>query len=237
MSSLRARADAAAQVIVDDLAAVVLEEQDRHHLVRVLRLRPGEAVVACDGAGSWRLCALTGDGALEPTSEEVTEPAPIGAAAVWLPALKGDRAEWAIAKLTELGVDEIGLLRCERASVRLDGATTERVLARWRRVVREAACQSRRTRLPAVLGPLDVETAVGGGAIRCDLEGEAHVEGPCSLLVGPEGGWSEAERGSPAASLGLADSVLRTETAAVVAGVAVTAWRRGSPHGARAEAQ
>jgi hypothetical protein len=101
LSSLRARADAAAQVIVDDLAAVVLEEQDRHHLVRVLRLRPGEAVVACDGAGSWRLCALTGDGALEPTSEEVTEPAPIGAAAVWLPALKGDRAEWAIAKLTE----------------------------------------------------------------------------------------------------------------------------------------
>jgi 16S rRNA (uracil1498-N3)-methyltransferase len=237
LSTLRARADAAAQVFVDDLSTAALDEQDRHHLVRVLRLRAGERVVACDGAGSWRLCALTDDGGLDPMSEVEIEPPPLEAVSVWLPALKGDRAEWAIAKLTELGVDEIGLLRCERASVRLDGPTIERVLSRWRRVAREAACQSRRTRLPAILGPLDVESAVGGGALRCDLEGEAHPASPRSLAVGPEGGWSEAERGSPELSFGLSDGVLRTETAAVVAGVVVTASRRGSPHAARAEAQ
>jgi 16S rRNA (uracil1498-N3)-methyltransferase len=237
LSSLRARADAAAQVFVGDLAAVVLDEADRHHLVRVLRLRPGERVVACDGAGSWRLCALTGDGCLDPAGEVATEPAPAADVAVWLPALKGDRAEWAIAKLTELGVDEIGLLRCERASVRLDAATVDRVLARWRRVAREAACQSRRTRLPTILGPLDVEAALSAGALRCDLEGAAQVAAPRSLVVGPEGGWSEAERGSSETSFGLADGVLRTETAAVVAGVVVTASRGGTPHAARAEAQ
>lgn len=222
---------------MDDLDAVALEEADRHHLVRVLRLRPGEQVVASDGAGSWRLCALTGDGSLDPSGDVVTEAAPDVTVAVWLPALKGDRAEWAIAKLTELGVDEIGLLRCERGSVRLDATTADRVLARWRRVAREAACQSRRTRLPVILGPLDVGSAVTSGALRCDLEGTAQLTAPRSLLVGPEGGWSEGERASPESSLGLADAVLRTETAAVVAGVVVTASRRGSPHAARAEAQ
>jgi 16S rRNA (uracil1498-N3)-methyltransferase len=237
LSSLRARADAAAQVFVDDLATVTLTEPDRHHLVRVLRLRDGEQVVACDARGSWRMCALTTDGTLDPVGDAFTEPAPLETVAVWLPALKGDRAEWAIAKLTELGVDEIGLLRCERSSVRLDGSATDRVLSRWRRVAREAACQSRRTRLPEILGPHDVESAVGGGALRCDLGGEARVSSPRTLAVGPEGGWSEAERGTPDASYGLGDGVLRTETAAVVAGVAVTASRRGSLHAARPEAQ
>jgi 16S rRNA (uracil1498-N3)-methyltransferase len=237
LSSLRARADAAAQVFVSDLAAPSVDEADRHHLIRVLRLRAGEHVVACDGAGSWRLCRLTSDGELEPTSDVVTEPAPSPAVAVWLPALKGDRAEWAIAKLTELGVDEIGLLRCERASVPLQGAVTERVLSRWRRVAREAACQSRRTRLPAILGPLDVASVVASGALRCDVEGEARGPAPRALAVGPEGGWSEAERGTPEVSFELADGVLRSETAAVVAGVVVSALRRGSPHVARAEAQ
>jgi 16S rRNA (uracil1498-N3)-methyltransferase len=152
LSTLRARAGAAAQVFVDDLSTAALDEQDRHHLVRVLRLRAGERVVACDGAGSWRLCAVTDDGGLDPMSEVVIEPPPLEVVSVWLPALKGDRAEWAIAKLTELGVDEIGLLGCERASVRLDGLTIERVLSRWRRVAREAACQSPR-RAPSQSGP------------------------------------------------------------------------------------
>jgi 16S rRNA (uracil1498-N3)-methyltransferase len=236
LSSLGTRAAAAAQVLVDDLSTVVLDDSDRHHLVRVLRLRAGEHVVASDGRGSWRLCTFTGEGALDPSGEVVTERAPEIAVSVWLPALKGDRAEWAIAKLTELGVDAIGLLRCERGTVRLDAPTTDRVLARWRRVAREAACQSRRARLPEFLGPVDVRTAVSGGAARCDLEGTAKTA-PTSLMVGPEGGWSESERGAPEASFGLADAVLRTETAAVVAGVVVTSSRPGSLHEARAEAQ
>jgi 16S rRNA (uracil1498-N3)-methyltransferase len=236
LSSLGVRASAAAQVLVDDLSTLVLDDADRHHLGRVLRLKPGEPVVASDGRGSWRLCAFTGDGALDPSGEIVAEPAPETAVSVWLPALKGERAEWAIAKLTELGVDAIGLLRCERGSVRLDAPTTDRVLARWRRVAREAACQSRRARLPEFLGPLGVEAAVAGGAVRCDLEGTATAP-PSSLMVGPEGGWSESERGAPASSFGLADAVLRTETAAVVAGVVVTSSRAGTLHEPRAEAQ
>jgi len=156
---------------------------------------------------------------------------------VWLPPVKGDRAEWAVAKLTELGVDVIGLLACERASIRLDEASAPRVLARWRRVAREAAGQSRRVRLPEVRGPRDVATAVSEGAMRCDLDGAVGIGTARTLLVGPEGGWSEAERAAPEASVSLGDTVLRTETAAVTAAVLLVAERRAARHDVAPEAQ
>ena len=236
MTSLRERADAAAQVLVDDVAAPALDDRDAHHLLRVLRLRDGERVVAFDGAGAWRMCAIAA-GTLEPTAGIVHEDAVAAPVAVWLPALKGDRAEWAVQKLTELGVDEIGLLTCERATARLSAEAAGRVLARWRRVAREAACQSRRVRLPVLTGPLDVPSAAGTGARRCDLEGTADLSGSRALAVGPEGGWSDAERAAPGSCVGLADTVLRTETAAVVAGAVLIAARRTSRHDAVREAQ
>ena len=73
-SSLRSRADAAAQVLVGDLDDPALDDADAHHLGRVLRLRDGEQVVAFDGAGGWRLCAYRGP-RLEPASDVVVEPA------------------------------------------------------------------------------------------------------------------------------------------------------------------
>ncbi len=234
MSGLRQRADAAAQVLVGDLDAPTVAEADAHHLRRVLRLRDGERVVACDGRGSWRTCSFRADGSLEPVSAVVVEPAPAQPVAVWLPALKGERAEWAVAKLTELGVDEIGLLACDHATVRLDAEAAARVLGRWARVAREAACQSRRTRLPAITGPLDVAAAVATGAVRCDLDGEAAPGGARALVVGPEGGFSDRERAEPAACASLGETVLRTETAAIVAGARLVEAAR---HGATAEAQ
>jgi 16S rRNA (uracil1498-N3)-methyltransferase len=232
VTTLRDRADAAAQVFVTELDAPALRNDDVHHLARVLRLRDGERVVACDGAGAWRMCALV-RGALDPLGAVVVEPPRVLTVSVWLPAVKGERAEWAVAKLTELGVDAIGLLRCERASVRLDAAGASRVLARWRRVAREAACQSRRTWLPEVLGPLDVAEAVARGARRCDLEGELRVDTQRSLAIGPEGGWADGERPAGPEAVSLGETVLRTETAAVAAAVLLCAAR----HGAGREAQ
>jgi 16S rRNA (uracil1498-N3)-methyltransferase len=236
VSSLHTRADAAAQVLVEDLEHPEPTEADAHHLGRVLRLRDGERVVATDGAGSWRLCAVASGGGLEPDGPVHLEAEPDVRVRVWLPALKGDRAEWAVAKLTELGVDEIGLLACDRAVVRLDEDVAERVLARWARVAREAACQSRRVRLPELLGPGALRDAVEGGAQRCDLEGSARVEGATALAVGPEGGWSEAERSASPDAVGLTPSVLRAETAAVAAGVALCLGR-AARHAGTGDAQ
>jgi 16S rRNA (uracil1498-N3)-methyltransferase len=233
VTELRDRADAAAQVLVDDLDVPVVADGDDHHLRRVLRLRDGEVVVAGDGRGGWRRCAVAPSG-LEPLEEphrDAREHTPV---AVWLPALKGDRSEWAVQKLTELGVDEIGLLRCARGTVRLDEPTAARVLARWARVAREAACQSRRTWLPVLVGPRDVAQVVTAGAARCDLEGTAPLA--AALCVGPEGGWDDVERPGDAAAVSLADAVLRTETAAVVAGVRLVTSRRTARHDAAVDA-
>jgi 16S rRNA (uracil1498-N3)-methyltransferase len=232
VTTLRDRAHAAAQVFVTEIDAPAPSDDDAHHLTRVLRLRDGERVVACDGAGAWRMCAFA-RGTLDPLGGVVVEPPGVPAISVWLPAVKGERAEWAVAKLTELGVDAIGLLRCERASVRPDADAATRVLARWRRVAREAACQSRRTWLPEVLGPVDVAEAVAAGAVRCDLDGDLDVDTPTSLAVGPEGGWSDEERPAGSEAVSLGETVLRTETAAVAAAVLRCAAR----HVAGREAQ
>lgn len=226
MSRLRTRADAAAQVLVDDVTAPSLAEADVHHLRRVLRLRDGEQVIACDGRGSWRRCAMAAGDVLEASGDVVVDPAPDVPVTVWLPAVKGDRTEWAVAKLTELGVDSIGLLECDRATVRLSAEVAARVLARWRRVSAEAVCQSRRTRLPTLLGPVGVAAAAGLGAMRCDLDGELPATSTCSLMVGPEGGWGDEERAAGSASVTLGETVLRTETAAVVAGTLLVAAAR-----------
>ena len=63
--------DSAAHVFVDDLAVPVPDDADLHHLSHVLRLRGGESVSACDGAGRWRTCEWR-DGTLRPTGEIVT---------------------------------------------------------------------------------------------------------------------------------------------------------------------
>jgi 16S rRNA (uracil1498-N3)-methyltransferase len=192
----------------------------------VLRLRDGERVVACDGAGSWRLCAVAPSG-LDVLGEVVTEPEPTEPVAVWLPALKGERSEWAVQKLTELGVDEIGLLYCERAVVRLDDATAARVRARWSRVAREATCQSRRTRLPKITGPAGVAESRARGVGLCDLEGTADAESN-SLAVGPEGGWGRSEAPARTRAVSLAPTVLRAETAAVAAAALLTHRRHAA---------
>lgn len=153
---------------------------------------------------------------------------------------KQDRTEWAAGKLAELGVDRIVPLVCERTVVRPDSEGGRRH-GRLERIVREAAMQARLVRLPRLSHPVAFDEFVGrGGPDRLALAEPGGA--PLSLetpmvLVGPEGGWSPAEReraaraGLPAVSV--AGSVLRVETAAVAAGVLLVALRAGlaSPGG------
>ena len=122
------RAAAAAQVLVDDPADPAVGADDRHHLARVLRLRAGEPVVATDGRGHWSLCRYRGDevgrelGAiLEPDGPVTFEPAPSPGLTVAFAPAKGDRPEWVVQKLTELGIDRIVPLAAARSVVRWDG--------------------------------------------------------------------------------------------------------------------
>jgi len=225
----KTRSEAAAQVFVDDLDHVVLEKADLHHLMTVRRLRAGESVIATDGMGSWRRCVVDGsrnvvaDGAIE------FEPEPAQVLTVAFAPVKGDRSEWAVAKLTELGVDRIVALATERGVVRWSSTAAGRALDRWERVAKEACCQSRRVRLPVIEGPSQVPSFSGEPGVGIAVPGGPALSGRTStLLIGPEGGWSEAELALGFEPVGMAGNVLRTETAAISAGVLLEATRAGT---------
>lgn len=222
------RAAAAAQVIVEDLASLELTKDDAHHLFRVRRLRSGERVIATDGRGSWRSC-LIDDDALVGKGDIVTEPAPENEVCVGFAPVKGDRSEWAVAKLTELGCDRIVALKTDRAAIRWNDNSAAKALERWERIAREACCQSRRVWMPRLEGPRSVADFVGREGVALAVPGSGPVHSSIrTILVGPEGGWSPEEMGLGFEEIGLAETVLRTETAALSAGVLFAGLREGT---------
>ena len=221
--------EAAAHVFVNDLDHPVLTGHDRHHLERVLRLRPGQVVTVGDGAGAWRPCAWRAGG-LEPTGEVVRSPAPSPPVTVGFALTKGERPEWVVQKLTEAGVDSLVPLVAARSVVRLDEQAVGRRVERWRRVAREAAMQSRRTTLPVIDAPVAVAEAAAGlasGVALAEPGGDPPSLDRPAVLVGPEGGWSPEELALGPPLVGLGPTVLRAETAAVAAAVLLGALRSG----------
>ena len=237
---------AATLVFVEDLDSLSLCEDDAHHLGEVLRLRPGEAVAAGDGAGSWRICSFTGPkapvrgragGSIAKASRfglEVAGPVhhmerPLPILDVGFSWAKAERTEWAVAKLVELGLDFLTPLMTDRTVVRPDRDGATRREARLRKIVREAAMQSRRPFLPEIGTSQSVDAVLG----RSPASNIALAEpggSPISLqtpivLVGPEGGWSPRELALVDNKVSLGDGVLRVETAAMAAGVLLTALR------------
>ena len=175
-----------------------------------------------DGLGQWRPARFGSD--LRIDGEVVEVPAPSRTVTVGFALIKGGRPELVVQKLTELGVDHILPLAAERSVVRWDEAKVASQYERMVRVAREAGMQSRRVRLPEVapVAPVvslfDAAMAEPGGEV---LDTDVDV-----LLVGPEGGWTPEElRERRRISLG--PTILRAETAAIVAGALLVALRDG----------
>jgi len=218
-----------AHAFVPDPEAPELGDDDLHHLLRVLRVRPGEEVTVSDGAGRCRPCRMGPGGLLEPAGEVVVVPRPRPAVAVGVALTKGDRPEVAVQKLTELGVDRILPFVADRSVARWEGERAVRHVGRLRRVAREAAVQARLTFLPEVADLTDFASVVAlPGAARCDRGGGPPGLDRPVLLVGPEGGWSDAERDRGLPVVGLGPTTLRAETAAIAAGALLTALRAGA---------
>jgi 16S rRNA (uracil1498-N3)-methyltransferase len=220
------RRPARAHAFVVDLDSPELDADDRHHLERVLRLRPGEEITVSDGRGGWRACRL--GPALEPLGAVVAEPRPSPEITVAFALVKGERPEWAVQKLTELGVDRILPFAAARSVVRWDGEQAVRQAARLRRVAREAAMQCRRTWLPEVEEVTGFDEVAGRpGAVLADRDGAAPSLPGGPVLVGPEGGWSAEELARDLPRMALGDHVLRAETAAVAVAAVLGALRAG----------
>jgi len=146
--------------------------------------------------------------------------------------VKGERPEWVVQKLTELGIDRIVPLLSERSVVRWSGARGKSTVERLRRVAREAAAQCRRVWLPDVgdtVRFVDLHQLGGAGeVVLAQLSGDRPTLAQQVVAVGPEGGWSTSELASGLPTVGFGLSVLRAETAAVTAGALLASLRTGT---------
>jgi len=214
----------AAHVFVDDLVRPRLADADVHHLSRVLRLRAGESVSCSDGRGSWRMCAWSGE-AVEPIGEIAQVPARTEHLAVALSPVKGDGTDDAVTKLVEIGIDDIVVLAPTlRSVVRWDDRRVVAQSEKLRHTALAAASQSRRVWLPEVR--VGVALADLTDVAVADPDGAPLEAVHRGIAVGPEGGFDPVEIGDrPRVSLGA--TILRAETAAVVAGTLLIAHRGG----------
>lgn len=214
-------------MFVDDLGAPALDGDDHHHLARVRRVRDGDPLVLADGTGRWVVARMRGDRP-EVVGEVVTAVRPRPEVAVGFGLSKGTKPEWSVQKLTELGVDRILPFVAARSVVRWDEGRVAAAGDRFRKVAREAAMQSRSPWIP-VVEPLATwaEVAALAGACRADRGGAPPSLDRPLVLVGPEGGWDDAEASAPIPVVSLGAAVLRAETAAITAGALLTALREG----------
>ncbi|MCR5663616.1 MAG: 16S rRNA (uracil(1498)-N(3))-methyltransferase [Oscillospiraceae bacterium] len=215
----------------------ILKGRDAEH-VRVLRLRPGEDVILCDGKGTDYRCRLV-YADKEQAEAEIVEVVPCPAepnvaVSVLCGLPKGDKTDYIIQKCVEAGAAEIGFFLSDRCVARPE--TPEKKLERWQRIAEEAAKQSGRGIIPQVrwvgdlAGALDLALKKDLGlflyetgereALHAVLDENRNLRS-AALITGPEGGFAEFEAklariaGLHICSLG--ERILRCETAPVVA--------------------
>jgi 16S rRNA (uracil1498-N3)-methyltransferase len=222
-----------ADEVLDNRAA--LTGDHARHLAQALRAQVGQEFDISTGAEVRRGKVINMEaGRVEFELGELISQPEQAQITVAISIFKFDRMEWAIEKCTELGVARIVPVIAGRTEKHLAGAAAKRV-DRWRRVVQQAAEQSRRSSSPEIAEPIKFKEllAVSGETriLLSEVEQEVMLKDAMPqaarsalLAFGPEGGWTEQELGAfreagwTSASLG--NTILRVETA-VIAGVAV----------------
>src|SRR5690554_7325533 len=209
---------------------VTLEGSEARHAVSVSRIKVGDSLRIGNGSG------LTVTGTVEAAAPaeltllvESVDVTPAASPAIWLAQAlaKGDRDELAVQAATELGVDGVIPWASKRSIVKWEGAKLRKGHDRWNVIVREASKQSIRAWVPEV-------SALASTTVLCSLAAQARMlvldpqaSAPLTgvrpdgrdlvLVVGPEGGISDAEldqfarAGAERVSLGA--PILRTSTA------------------------
>jgi 16S rRNA (uracil1498-N3)-methyltransferase len=214
-----------------------LNENELHHLTRVLRASEGDLFEGLDGQGVRHRCELCRDSGgwygliLDSAKETRESPIRITLAQALI---KKSKFDWVVQKAVELGVDEIVPLWTERTELRLDERREARKILRWQRIVEEAVKQCGRSVIPRVTSPLTLDELLkredDSVCIAMDEEGCTDLKGLVGelddkdeylVLIGPEGGWCDRERelltAHSARLVKLGPRILRTETAAIVA--------------------
>jgi len=220
---------------------LVVEGSAANHIMRVLRLRSGDALTVFDGSGGEfgaRIEEFRRDSVVVAVEDhrllERESPLRLTLAQG---ISRGERMDWVIQKATELGTSRIVPLFTKRSMVRLDEKQADRKLQHWRAVAIAACEQCGRNRIPELAAPVDffdVLPAEASGATRLLLSptGDLRIEDlgqdvrqgaskGITVLIGPEGGLEDVEQEAALAAgfkaVRLGPRVLRTETAAIAA--------------------
>lgn len=227
---------------------VRLEGAVAHQMRRVLRLAPGD-----------RVCVFRGDGWEHEAVIEAVTPAEVilrvDASAqperelpcllrVGMAILKGEKLDWVVQKLVELGAGQITFLETARVVPAAAPDRFARRLDRYQAIVREAVEQCGRVRMPRLAGPVTLAAFLAespaapclvidpsGARVVMDALPECPAE--IRLAIGPEGGFAPTEldiaRDCGAALVTLGPRILRSETAAIAAAVLVAAHFDAQP--------
>ena len=233
---------------INGLRAIIDDPGEIRHICKVLRLGQGNAVVLFDGEGKeyWAVITQISPGqvilTLTPQGSSARAESSLRIV-LGMALLKSSKFEWLLQKATELGVSEVLPFSSSRVIPRREAEPSRARLARWEKIVVEAAGQCGRSLLPRVHPPCSFEEVLEtdrGEAIRIFLW-EKEENKPLGdalttmtpaifLLVGPEGGFSDPEalRAQEAGfqSVRLGPRILRAETAAI-AGITLLQYIRG----------
>jgi 16S rRNA (uracil1498-N3)-methyltransferase len=217
-----------------------IDDEDRHHIVHVMRMQPGDELICVGPDGQSAICQIA----------EITDELVVAKVVQWnedvselpisvtiasgLP--KGDKLEWIIQKGTELGAAEFLPFSAARSVVKWDEKKAVKKIDRWQKIAKEAAEQSHRTVLPKVLNPLSFkellqqgkqydyrlaafedESRSGETAVFSKTLAEMKKGDSLLIVFGPEGGLSAEEvhalKANDFTLCGLGPRILRTETA------------------------
>jgi len=224
----------AAQTVID------LPKDARQYMERVLRLKPGHTICLFNGQGGQFIAEFQGSGRVKLLDFAPVERESSLSIRLIQGISKGERMDVTLQKATELGATRISPVTCERSVVRLDEERAERRHERWSSILHSACEQCGRNRIPQLdelqklehvsrepqhIGTTRIVLAPTGTHSLREISPPTQL----SVLIGPEGGLSDAEIEHATSSgftpVRLGTRILRTETAGLaILAAAQTLW-------------
>ena len=216
--------------------SIILGDGDVHHLLHVMRAKKGDEIEAV-ADNKLYACIIDSLSPLVikvnyeiPTDSELNEDVTL-----FFALAKGEKIDFVVQKATELGVSKVVLLKTERCVVKFDDKNLSHKLERFEKIAKEASEQSHRLRIPEILGVVDIKSIPNELLSDINLVAYEKEAGKTaslitniksskstSIMIGPEGGFSENEiklliEKYNFIPVSLGKRILRTETAAVYA--------------------
>ena len=215
---------------------ILLGDGDVHHLLHVMRAKKGDEIEAVADNKLYS-CLIESANPLAikvnyeiPTDSELNEEITL-----FFALAKGEKIDFVVQKATELGASKVVLLKTERCVVKFDDKNLSHKLERFEKIAKEASEQSHRLRIPEILGVVDIKNIPSTLLSDINLVAYEKEAGKTaslitniksgkstSIMIGPEGGFSENEikllvERYKFIPVSLGKRILRTETAAVYA--------------------